>query len=537
VPLPFDTSKYDDYENPAPVIKVGALSAQDATNPYIIGQNSELSSIDKLYDARAKALRDARLDTPDKTDRIMQALLAFGAPTRGNNFAALSNATKALSLSGKEVSDAEREQKNKLIDLQAQQEAARAAVLGKYGFARAEEESKRITDWGKPTKPSELATVVFDANGLVLNPYTGQKPLPGIVAYTKAGEGLTQEQMDNLNARYPVPTYGAKPAPSTTSATGQPVSAAAPPIAAQPQKDSSTYKQVATRREAWALQPGTTGVLPNGKEFTRTTTGLEEVKGVDADTSVQDTDDAKALAAKLYIPYNPAPMPTFKTASKRDEYVKSVAEQGANTLLDLEKDGREAASLASKAKQFMAINEKVITNPLTGNVPAALQSAEIQSLKTIATGLIPVVPRTPGAQSNLDAVNLGKSTMSPTNPKEVNDAIGRRYIAYDQLNYENQQFLNDWRTVHSGSTQGAEVVWKRYLRENPVFDPKEPEKAIPNKRLQFKDWAKQTYYGEKAPAAAKTPASSPNADKQITKTIGGVTYVKFGPGPNDWAAK
>jgi hypothetical protein len=540
--------------------KSGGLSALDPQDDTVDPQNEEFDygsdtpDLRSYLASRVKDRADAVAALPkweeytaalgearqprSNLSQISEALLAYGKPLeRGQSkWQALGNAATTLT-KGIEAEDAaKRAEQAKRSQLKMQYLKAKSDVAAPYDEAI---DRLAIEAFKAPKLPG-LVPVAYDKNGLALNPFTGQKPPPGIVGYTRTGEGLTQEQMDNLYARYSPPAYGAKPAPPATGVAGQPVSSAATLIAAPPQKDSSTYKQVTTRAEAWALPPGYTAVLPDGKEFTRTTTGLEEVKGVDADTSVQDEADARALAAELYIPYTPAPIPTFKTASKRDEYVKGVAEKGARTLADLEEDGRDAASLASKAKQFMATNEQVITNPVTGNVPAALQSEEMQKLNAIAKDLIAFVPRTPGAQSNFDAVNLGKSTLSPTNPKEVNDAIGRRYIAYDQLNYENQQFLNDWRSVHSGSTQGAEVAWKRYLRENPVFDPKQPDKAILNKgRLQYKDWAKRTYYGEKAPAAAsaQAPASSPKADKQITKTIGGVTYVKFGPGPNDWAAK
>lgn len=138
MPLPFNTSKYDDYENPAPLIKVGGLSAQDATDPYAIYEKQALEANDAKWKAKTEALRAARMDTPDKMERIAQALLAFGAPTRGNNFAALSNATKSLSMSGKEVEDAQRERTNQLAQIAAQQQDAAAAIREKYGFAGAQ---------------------------------------------------------------------------------------------------------------------------------------------------------------------------------------------------------------------------------------------------------------------------------------------------------------------------------------------------------------------------------------------------------------
>lgn len=139
MPLPvFDTSEFDNFENPTPYAKVGGLSAQDATDPYAVYQRQALEANDAKWKAKTEALKAARMDTPDKMERIAQALLAFGAPTRGNNFAALSNATKSLSMSGKEVEDAQRERTNQLAQIAAQQQDAAAAIREKYGFAGAQ---------------------------------------------------------------------------------------------------------------------------------------------------------------------------------------------------------------------------------------------------------------------------------------------------------------------------------------------------------------------------------------------------------------
>ena len=162
MPLPFNTSKYDDYENPAPIIKVGGLSAQDATDPYAVYQKQALEANDAKWKAKTEALKAARMDTPGKMERIADALLAFGAPTHGNNWAALSNASKALSLSGKEVEDAQRERTNQLAQLRAQQEDAAAAIREKYGFAGAQAQQAMNLKRLDTSKPPALAAPVYD---------------------------------------------------------------------------------------------------------------------------------------------------------------------------------------------------------------------------------------------------------------------------------------------------------------------------------------------------------------------------------------
>jgi hypothetical protein len=106
-------------------------------DPYAVQEKSALASSAALWDAKKEALRSARLETPDKMERITQALLAFGAPTHGNNWAALSNAAKSLSMSGKLVSDAERERANQMDQIEAQRKEAEFAIKERYGLESA----------------------------------------------------------------------------------------------------------------------------------------------------------------------------------------------------------------------------------------------------------------------------------------------------------------------------------------------------------------------------------------------------------------
>ena len=136
----FDTSEYDEFENPFPEAppKRSGLSAAEATDPYAVYQKQALEANAARWKAKEDALRAARVNAPGKMERIAEALLAFGAPTGGNNWSALSNAAKALSVSGAGVKEAERERANQLTQLRAQQEDAAAAIREKYGFAGAE---------------------------------------------------------------------------------------------------------------------------------------------------------------------------------------------------------------------------------------------------------------------------------------------------------------------------------------------------------------------------------------------------------------
>lgn len=133
--IPF---KYKAPDLEVPIFETGGLSAVEATDPYAVQQKMALEANASRWKAKEDALRAARMDTPDKMDRITQALLAFSAPTRGNNWAALGNAAKSLSATGRDVADTERERANQLAQLRAQQEDAAASIREKYGFAGAQ---------------------------------------------------------------------------------------------------------------------------------------------------------------------------------------------------------------------------------------------------------------------------------------------------------------------------------------------------------------------------------------------------------------
>ena len=133
--IPF---KYKAPDLEVPIFETGGLSAVEATDPYAVQQKMALEANASRWKAKEEALRAARMDTPDKMDRITQALLAFSAPTRGNNWAALGNAARSLSATGKGAEEAERERANQLAQLRAQQEDAAASIREKYGFAGAQ---------------------------------------------------------------------------------------------------------------------------------------------------------------------------------------------------------------------------------------------------------------------------------------------------------------------------------------------------------------------------------------------------------------
>jgi len=471
---------------------------------------------------------------PTKLERIASALTAFGAaPTRsGNFFEALNAANKNMLETGAEAAAADRSRKKMLNELgfKQAQDLAEREEAGASGIDALQMQALKTV--GTPAKRTQIAPAAFDKLNRPINALTGQLFSPGKDAVTIYGEEVN---LAELATRYPSP--GVAPLPSTGAPTsvpvGAPVSArigatpapmAVAPKASQAPADRPLVYRAKSLEDAAAQEVGTQVILGN-KSFTMGKDGLIFNKEVPVDTSAAETADARATARQLHIPYTPAPMPKFQTDAKRDAYLAAVAQSGLKDSDTLDANVEKTRNLASFGTEFVAINQNEITGVATGNAPGFLQSANMRKMNQINEAIAPLIPKNPGAVSNFEAVKIGNSTLSPKNPREVNEAINRRYQALATLTAEQQQFLNKWRTVHDGSTQGANAVWSRYLKENPVFDPKYPEAAKPVEgRMSYDEWADKTYYSPQKPAARPAAPKAAPAGKAPVVKGGKVQY-------------
>ena len=208
-----------------------------------------------------------------------------------------------------------------------------------------------------------------------------------------------------------------------------------------------------------------------------------------------DLEAGRQRAAQLGIPYIPPRIPQGISTKKRDELLVTSAKRGEQDIAAFEEELKKSASLANTARQFANINARTATGPIRELQPSFTYGSDLNSMMTINQQLVPLLPRTPGAVSNFEAAGLQKGTLSPFNTKANNDAQVRRAVAYDQLNGEYAQFLNDWASVHGGSIDGARTKWQEYLRAQPIFDRKRPEMALPNKgRIDYRTFFRQKYY-------------------------------------------
>jgi len=458
---------------------------------------------------------------PTKLERIASALTAFGAaPTRkGNFFEALNAANKNMLETGAETAAADRARKKALSELafKQQQDLGEREEKGAAGIDALQLQALKTL--GTTPKLPTLVPLTKDAAGRSLNPLTLKPLSPGKDAVTTRGEEVS---LAELTAKYAYQPQAPSVMPTSMSAVpsvgAPPQSAASAVSPPAPRSTSSTYHKASSAEDAYAQPLGTTVEL-NGKTYFRDEKGLSEQKDVTIDSTAAEAADARALARQMHVPYMPAPLPHFQTLPKQDAYLAAVAEKGAAELAKMDAAVEQSHALADQARKFQALNANVITGPLTGSVPEIGQSADMQSLDKISKSLLTAVPRLPGSQSNFDSVNIGKSTLSPKAPKEVNDAIARRYIALDTLNTEKQEFLNNWRTVHSGSTQGADTVWTKYLKENPILDPKHPKEALPNPdRMPIEEWVDKTYYSPPKPAVrSAAPKAAPVPNEPVVR--------------------
>lgn len=463
---------------------------------------------------------------PTKLERIASALTAFGAaPTRkGNFFEALNAANKNMLETGAEAAAADRSRKKMLNELafKQAQDLAEREEAGASGIDALQLQA--IKTLGAPAKRAPLVPVQRDALGSIVNGLTGRPFSPGKNAVNVYGEEVNTA--DYLNDRYPsagaamgAPAGGPAGAPTGVTTGARAKAAPTQPVPAavgapQGSAERPLVYRAKTLEDAATQKVGTQVILGN-KSFTMGENGLIFNKDVPVDTSAAETADARAMARQLNIPYNPAPMPKFQTPAKQDAYLAAVAQSGLKNLEIVDANVESTRSIAYLAKEFLALNANNITGAFTGNVPAIAQSTDMRQMNLINEQIAPLVPKNPGAVSNFEAVKIGNSTLSPKNPKAVNEAVARRYIAFAALSAEQQQFLNKWRDVHDGSTQGANAVWSRYLKENPVFDPKYLKDARPVQgRMSYDEWANKTYYSPQKPAArpaAPKAAPAPNA--------------------------
>jgi|GEM_PF-5825679 len=439
-------------------------------------QEERSRRVAQLYAAAEERLRTQHTG-PDKRDMWLSLAAAFARPTQTGGFIeSLGNAADAYRGYRQDKSKAE-EDRNSALD---------ALTLKR---AQAEDQSGSSLDEMllKYSKPQRLA----------FNPVTGDAQ----DAYT--GRIIRPGNSDDT-ADVPKPTV---------------VPGSDPRVGGDPKRNYIIYpKRMGKAPSLVEGQPSNemeTYTDPEGRLFQRRKgSGEPYVPAPIQGGQAEDPEaPAKDLARTLGVPYQPPRIPAGMGKKARDAYIAKRANDGQNRLGEVAEDVQQGQNLLNITDQFMSIAGRTKTGPAYQYMPSLARPKDINELEGIQQNLIPLQPRTPGAISNFEAVGLGKGTLSPYSSMQANQSRANRTKAYVQLTSEYQDFLDSWSQVHGGSIDGADAVWARYLRAQPIIDPKRPDIAAPNpNRLSWKEWSRRTYYGRKASAprpAAPTPAASP----------------------------
>lgn len=425
-------------------------------------QQARQQRIQQIYEAAEARLR-AQPTGPTEQEKWLALAAALGRPTRTGTFGeTVGNASEALLGHQQSVTKAQRE---------------RDTALERLRMGRAESELSGDDNLDKLAmqylKPMRLA--FNPVTGAAQNPYTGEEVKP------PTGSGPNDVTVPTIVPGSD-PRVGGDPAKMYTIF---PARMGKPPALVEGQKTNemethTDLSGVVYQRRKGSSDPYTPVPLVGG----------------DSDPDAESRELARAYG----LPFTPPRVPTGMGKKARDAYLGKRANDGQSRLSEVAEDVNMARNLANEADKFMTIASRTKTGPAYAYMPAIARPADINALDTIAQGMIPLQPRTPGAISNFEAAGLGKSTLSPNSSPQNNEILARKYKALAQLSTEYQEFLDTWSQVHGGSIDGADAVWSRYLKSNPLYDPKRGAVAAPNpSRRSWKGWAKQTYYGN-APA-------------------------------------
>lgn len=134
--------------------KAGAL--RTLADSYAVQGKTAADSLGKRYDGYAEFIKNQRSGM-SKKERIVQALAAFGAPTRGGGFGeALSQGARSLVESGAANRSEEREREAMLAKLAFERDGKIADLQAKYGIAGLGAQTKLAIAGAKSERPVNI---------------------------------------------------------------------------------------------------------------------------------------------------------------------------------------------------------------------------------------------------------------------------------------------------------------------------------------------------------------------------------------------
>ena len=112
------------------------------------------------------------------------------------------------------------------------------------------------------------------------------------------------------------------------------------------------------------------------------------------------------------------------------------------------------------------------------------------------------------------------ATVGLDKPKKTNENIALGLKVANQNVIDKATFLSEYISQY-GHDRGSDVEWKKYLRENPIFDPLSPTGSykINPRRKTYNEW-KGVSNTEAQTTPAPTNPASPTAPSTSVKFLG-----------------
>lgn len=197
--------------------------------------------------------------------------------------------------------------------------------------------------------------------------------------------------------------------------------------------------------------------------------------------------NARSPGAAL-LPGSPKPS-NPSAAAQWNNWSKTAGTNYNKALKNLTTDDEAENLLNTQAKQGQGTGG-IYGLPVIGSI-AAYADPQLRRLDQLQAGSARGMREAgEGSMSDFDAKMFLSMAYSKGAPMETNRAVIRaQRIANNQI-IENKAF-NDWYYQTYNHRDGADEAWANYVKNNPIFDPKNPDKPTFNEGR--KTW--REYFG------------------------------------------
>lgn len=213
-----------------------------------------------------------------------------------------------------------------------------------------------------------------------------------------------------------------------------------------------------------------------------------------------------------------APWRNIGDGKKRDEARMRFGAAADKRLESAQEETAKSNNVITSLDRFMQLNSKNETGaryavPGAKTIAGTL-SPEIGEMKSIVDMLTPMMRNgMPGAASDRDVAMFRGATVGLDKPKKANENIALGLKVANQNVIDKATFLSEYVSQY-GHDRGSDVEWKKYLRENPIFDPLSPTGSykINPRRKTYNEWK-----GVSGTEAQTTPSAPTTTTPSVLK--------------------